>query len=218
MPETATAGATPVVDGATPSQTTPVSPAAAPAAPPPATGDADALGDPGKKALDAERKRAEDAEKATKALQKRLDELDAANKTDSEKAIDAARKEGETNATSRWQAQVRRSEVRAALAAAGINAGVLDLAIKADDFAELDVSETGDVAGLAAAVDAFKKAKPSLFAAAAGPGSFDTGTGGGRQAGKVIYTREQLRDPKFFADHKDDILAAQREGRIQTGA
>lgn len=217
MVDNATAGATPVAAGATPAQSTPVSPAAAPAAAAPATGDPEALGDPGKKALDAERKRAEDAEKANKALSKQLEELQAASKSESEKALDAARKEGATEATTRWQNQVRRSEVRAALTAAGINAGVVDLAMKADDFASLAVSDEGEVAGLDAAVEAFKKTRPSLFAAPVAPnsGSFDTGLGGGRATGAGrVFTRQQLRDPAFYAANKDDIMAAAREGRI----
>lgn len=222
MPDSTPAGATPVVDGATPSQSQPAQPATAattPAATPatPAMGDTDALGEPGKRALEAERARAEKAEKDAKALQKQLDDLKAAGQTDAEKAISAARKEGESTATTRWQVQIRSAEVRAALAAAGIQPAMLDLAVKADEFGQLEVSDTGGVTGLAAAVEGFKKARPALFTGAAtpAPGSFDTGTGGGRQAGKPTYTRDQLKDPAFYEKNKADILLAYREGRIQ---
>lgn len=43
------------------------------------------LGDGGKKALDAERRRASAAEKAAKALQARLDEIESANMSEAEK-------------------------------------------------------------------------------------------------------------------------------------
>jgi hypothetical protein len=95
----------------------------------------------------------------------------------------------------------------------------VSLAARADEFGALKVTDDGEVDGLDDAVGAFKKAHPDLFARqGASAGSFDTGTGGGRQAGKPTYTREQLRDPKFYADNKADILLAMREGRIQTGA
>ena len=56
------------------------------------TGDPDALGDAGKKALDAERKRADDAEKALKASDARLQALEQEGLSD----LDKARKEIET--------------------------------------------------------------------------------------------------------------------------
>jgi hypothetical protein len=214
MVDDATVGATPAVDGATPSQTTPVSPAAAPAAAEPATGDEAALGDPGKKALDAMKRERDDAVKASKALEKRLLDIEGASKSETEKAIDAAKKAGEAEATSRWQAQIRRSEVRAALIGAGIGTGVLDLAVKADEFADLAVSEAGDVDGLTEAVEAFRKARPSLFGQTNRSGSFDTGSGGGRTTPRT-YTRAQLRDKPFFDANRADIMAAMAEGRIQ---
>ena len=52
--------------------------------------EAEQLGEGGKKALDAERKRANAAEKASKALQTRLDEIEASKLSDLEKAQKAA--------------------------------------------------------------------------------------------------------------------------------
>jgi hypothetical protein len=44
-------------------------------------------------------------------------------------------------------------------------------------------------------------------------------TNGGTDTGKppVMYTRSQLKDPAFFQKHRDDILKAQKEGRITEG-
>lgn len=59
--------------------------------PEPQQGDpADALGDGGKKALDAERKRAAAAEREAKALKARLDEIEQANLSEIERAQKAA--------------------------------------------------------------------------------------------------------------------------------
>lgn len=220
MTDTTAAGATPVVAGATPAQTTPVSPAAAsPETPASATDYPDGLGDAGKKALDAmkaDKAAAEAVAKAAKKerddLAKRLEDLEAAGKSEADKAIDAARKEGEAAAGTRYQARVRSSEVRAALVTAGINAGVLDLAVNAPEFATLKVTDEGEVEGLDVAVAGFKKSRESLFGTAAS-GSFDTGTGG--RTAKATYTKDQIKDPAFYDKHRDDIVLAMAEGRIK---
>lgn len=222
-----TTGATPGA-GATPAQAGPTDPTTPPpvgatpqagttataAAPTPATGE-EALGDAGKRILAEARRAAKDAEDRAKTAEQERDALKAATLSDQEKAIEAARKEGRDEATTTWLGHVRRSSVRQALTAAGISQSELDLAASAPEFGALKVSEDGDVEDLAKAVDAFKASHPTLFVTA-GPrnGSFDTGLGGGRPAGTRTYTREELRDPKFFAANKDDILKAQAEGRI----
>lgn len=166
MPETQNAGATPVAEGATPSQT-PEPTTAAPATP--ATGEPEALGEAGTRALAAERKRANDAEKASKALQARIEELENATRSDTDKAIAQAKKDGAAEVTERFHAQVRRAEVKAALTAGGINPAFLDLATKADEFASLPVDDDGAVKGLNEAVEAFKKAMPDMFRTTAKP-------------------------------------------------
>lgn len=194
------AGAMPVAGGATPPQTQPATttpaapaPTAAPSAP--ATGDPDALGDAGKQALDrmkaernAERDRAKKAEDE-------LEQLRSASKSETEKAIDAAKKTGASEVQARYEAQIRRSEVKAALAAQGVNPQLLELAPRADHFAALKVTEDGSVEGIDEAIKAFKAAAPDAFkapgvGAPAGPsGSAD---GGVRGAGKTL-TRDQLK-------------------------
>lgn len=166
MSDEASAGATPVAEGAKPSQTTDPTNAAPK---PPATGDPEALGEAGTKALAAERKRANDAEKAQKVLQARIDDLENASKSESDKAIAQAKKDGAAEVTERFHGQVRRAEVRAALTAGGINPAFLDLAVKADEFATLDVDDEGSVKGLNESVEAFKKAMPDMFRTTAKP-------------------------------------------------
>lgn len=166
-------GATPPATG-----TPPAAGSEPPALPtPPAKGDDGALGDAGKRALEQERTARRDAENASKELQKELDALKAKDLSDSERAIKAAKAEGATEVTERYQAQVRRSEVKAALSAAGIKSSVMDLAGKADEFAKLKVNDEGEVEGLDEAVKAFKKARGDLFGEASGDGSADGGAG-----------------------------------------
>lgn len=187
MTDNASAGATPAVAGATPAQT-PASPApAAPAAPTtPATGADDGLGDAGKRALHAEREARTAAERERNELRARLEELENASKSDAEKAIAAARKEGGAEVLAKVQDRVRRTEVRAALQAAGITPSVMDLAARADQFSALKVNDEGEVAGLEDAVKAFREAMPDLFPktqAAPRTGDFGGGARGKAAAG-----------------------------------
>lgn len=112
-----------------------------------------------------------------KAAEKERDELKAAGLSESERAVADAKKAGAAEVTERFHSQIRRAEVRAALTSAGITPSVLDLATKADEFSALKVNEDGDVVGLDGVVDAFKKARPELFAAKATPRPGDAGLG-----------------------------------------
>lgn len=215
--QNASAGATPAAAGATPAQTTPVSPAADPSATPvtPATGDADALGDSGKRALDAMKS---ERDAAVRAAKKATDDLEAARlagASESEKALAKAKADGASEVTERLHAMIRRSEVKAALAGSGINPSVLDLAIGASEFAALKVGEDGTVEGLDQAVAQFKGTRGDLFKPSPTGGTADLGTGSAARssAGKT-FTREQLRDPAFYQANKADIEQAAREGRI----
>lgn len=64
-----------------------------------------------------------------------------------------------------------------------------------------------------AALASLAKTKPYLLTAQRPTGSFDTGTGAGRTVQRS-FTRAQISDSAFYAAHRDEILAAQREGRI----
>lgn len=126
-----------------------------------------------------------------KSLRARLKELEderstaaAAQQTDAERNLKAARKAGGDEVLLRVQGQLRRSGVKSALVAAGVNAEVLDLATKDDVFSDLSVTEEGEVEGLDAAVAALKKARPSLFTKST-PGDF----GGGNRGGTPTTTR-----------------------------
>jgi len=211
MPDEPTTGATPGA-GATPAQagqptTTP--PAAQGATPPaattapaaaqsPATDDEAALGDAGKRILAEARRREREAEARAKAAEQERDALREATQTETEKAIAAARKEGEATVRAAFEARIRRSEIRTALTAAGITASELDLASLAPEFAALVVTDDG-VDGLAQAVAAFRTAHPTLFAPAR-PAVVGSADGGARGAASV----------------DTQIKAAQAEGDFRT--
>ena len=185
MPETADAPATGAVAGATPAQTTPVSPAADAKTDPatPATGEPDGLGDAGKRAIDAMKAERDAARREAAEAKRRADELEDANKTEHEKEVAEAKKAGAAEVLDRVHGQVRRSEVRAALLAAGVQPGLVDLASRADQFASLKVTDDG-VEGLDGAVEAFRKATPELFAKPkATPGDAGLGPRGTPAAG-----------------------------------
>jgi hypothetical protein len=211
--ETTPAGAMPAVEGATPSQTTPVSPATGtPADDTPATGDAEAMRtDAGKQALEQERTARRDAEKRARDFEKELTDLRKAGLSEQERAVAEARDAGRNEVLSKAQEITRRAEVRRALTVAGCSDP--ELARLAPDFTELAVTDEGDVPELDKAISTFKAAHPSLFVAKA-PGSFDTGTAGGRPAAGRIYSLADLRDPAFYQANEKDILAARAEGRI----
>ena len=215
MADTTPAGAMPVVPGATPGQTPPAQPATGPAAATPATGEPDNLGDAGKRAIDAMKAERDAAQRAAKAAEKALEELRLAGATDAEKAIAKARAEGIAEVTDRFLDQIRRSEVKVALTAAGINPSELALASKADEFAALTIGDDGAIEGLDKAVAAFRAAHGGLFGARRASGSADGGAGGaGAQGGLPVFTRAQLRDQKFFAANQAAILEAAKSGRI----
>lgn len=188
---TNSAGATPAAAGATPAQTPPAQPATptpAAAPTPPATGDPDALGDAGKAALEKERSARKAAEAAAREAVAELEKIRTANQSEADKALADAKKAGGDEVLARVHTQVRRSEVKAALSAAGINGQVLELATKDDRFTSLKVKDDGVVDGLEDAVKAFKAAQPDLFKAPATPGTAD----GGARGGKTV-TRDQLK-------------------------
>jgi hypothetical protein len=198
-----------------PGQTPPAAtPATGPAAGAPATGEPSDLGDAGKRAIDAMKAERDAEQRARKAAEKALDELRLAGATDTEKAIAKAKADGAAEVTGRFHDQIRRSEVRVALTAAGMNPGVIDLAARADEFAALKVGDDGAVDGLDRVVAAFKTAHGDLFAGKRPTGSADAGGITAAGAPQTSFTRAQLRDPEFYRKNRAAIQAAQATGRI----
>lgn len=210
MPDNdSSAGATPAAGGATPPQSPPAPPAAGSAPPatpptPPATDDTAALGEPGKRALDAMKAERDAAKREAADAKKRADDLELASKSDTDKAIAQAKKDGADEVTAKWSAQVRRAEVKAALTAEGINPSALDWGTTAPEFASLKVSDDGEVEGLAEAIKAVKASKPDLFTK---PGTAGTADGGARGSRSGL-TREVIAamTPEEYAKRRTEVM------------
>jgi hypothetical protein len=190
------AGATPAADGAKPSQSEPAKPATGTptaAATVPAKGDDDALGEPGKRALQAERDARQRAEDRAKAAERERDELKAQTQTDAEKAVTEAKAAGKTEVLSRLQTVVRRSAVEKALMQAGATPSLIDDLAGAREFAALKVNDDDEIdpKELADAVKAHKARVPDAYKAAqpapGATGSSDAGArGGGQEPAKTL--------------------------------
>lgn len=182
MPEGTPTGATPG-PSATPGQGTEpttttggATPPASTPAKPPATGD-EPLGEGGKAALQKERDAREKAERRATEVETELQQLKAATQSDSDKALEKARKEGEGTATEKWQGLVRRARVAGALEAAGVgNAKLRETIAGGADFATLKVSDSGEVEGLEDAITKAKADFPEAFGKVAGTPAERAGT------------------------------------------
>jgi len=99
--------------GGTPPATPPAEQPAAPADPP---GNPDELGDKGKQAIDRMKAERTEAVKQAKELQAQLDKLRESTQSEQEKALAAARKEGETAARASTLPKLVAAEFKAAAA------------------------------------------------------------------------------------------------------
>lgn len=179
----------------------PVTPAAAPPANGPAVTPvdtvpgADALGDPGKRALDAMKTNWHTERDMRKALEQRIADLEAAKSAPDPRA----------------DKRIIRAELKAA--ATGKFADVSDL-FQNIDLDQFEVSEDGDVdpAKLTAAIEDLLTRKPHL-AASKRPRFEGTADGGaaGRESGPSQLTRADLKgkSPEWIAK-------AKAEGRLNT--
>ena len=200
--------------------TTAPTPATTP--PPPAP---EELGDAGKKAIEEERRARRDAEKAARDAHAELEKLRAASLSDQERAVADARREGERVGLRR----IVEAELKAAAAGKLANPALAAKLLDVDGFIPKDGDDV-DGERIAEAVAKLLETDPYLAAPTApapstapaepsAPAGRPNGTapGGARGQGTaspVTFSRSQLRDPRFYADNKDAILAAAREGRI----
>lgn len=188
-------------------ETPPVDP---PVIDPPVT-DPPELGEPGKRAIQAERERATKAEREAKTerearekLEARLADIDNANKTEQERALDAARKEATDAATATVEAAFVRqiNEAKAEARAAG---KVMD---PADITRFLDPELLGAKGltneALDEAISKVLEAKPYLASAASHPAN-GQGDGGAKGGGVPQLKRDDLQ--KMTAAQIEDAEA-----------
>ena len=200
--------------------TTPPTPPTAPT-PKPAETDpagAEALGDAGKRALDAmkaERNQAKTDAAAAKAETETLKAQIAGRETEHKATVEAQRlrDEARTEADKRANQRILAAEVRAT--AAGKLADPAD-ALRYLDLSTFDVKDDGetDSAAIAKAVDDLIKNKPYLAAATAPKWpNIDANRNGTPPGNAPQLTAEDVK--KLYADKKyDEVEAARKEGRL----
>lgn len=208
MANNASTGAMPAAADATSAQTDPTQSAA----PEPATGTDEQLGDNGRKALDAERKARSEAEKRAKAAEAALEEIRAAQMSESEKRdaeLEVLRK-----AQSDWMTERSEMVLSSMVERHAARLGFTD---PADALAMLDrtaikAGEDGRPENVEHLLGELAKAKPYLIGRRV-TGSVDA-SGATAQPGLPSFTRAQLRDHTFYQEHRAEIEAAMRAGRI----
>lgn len=134
---------------------------------------ADDLGEAGKRAIAEERKQRRAEKDRADAAEAELQRLRDATQSESEKAVNDAKKAGASEERAKWEGLIRRTRVESALTAAGCNDAAI--ASLASDFTDLKITDTGDVEDLTATVESFKTAHPTLFTARVPSGSADQG-------------------------------------------
>ncbi len=181
--------------------------AAAEAAKAAAAGNENALGDAGKRALDAERAAATEARRETAAAKAELDELRKKHMTDHEKAIEDARAEGAKSVTSKINERILLSEVR--VAAAGKLADPAD-AVRLLDLSKFTVTDDGtvDTKAIQSAIDELVKSKPYLAGAKPTGGSGDQGARGAAGNGLTKEALKNMTQEQVRALKPADIAAA----------
>lgn len=180
-----------------------------PADPPPADPPADdaPLGEAGIEALRRERENAKNAKAEAKRLADEIAALKAEQMTETERAIEAAKAEGRTEALGTISERLIRSEIRAAAAGKVDPEWIDDLPklLPTDTFTVDDDGEV-DTEAIRAAIAGLVEAKPSLKATPA-TGSAD---GGPRGGGIQQVTRAELQTMT-----PDAIEQARKDGRLE---
>ena len=150
----------------------------------PAASDDTALGEAGQKALAAERKARQDAERAAKVAQRELDNLKRSQMSETEKAIALARDAGKAEATTQFGVRLAQAEFKAAAAAKQVDITELLDDLNMSRF----LTEDGepDATAISQAVDRFAKAAPQ----GEKPPNFD---GGPRSTPKTTNMNDLIR-------------------------
>jgi hypothetical protein len=108
---------------------------------------------------------------------------------------------------------MRMALTRAAIVSEASKQGARDpsLLVKLIDTDTLEITDDGEVKGAAEAVTALLATHDYLK----GNGFTGSGDGGQRtQGGVKTFTRTKIANPIYFREHKAEILAAQKDGRI----
>lgn len=108
--------------------------------------------------------------------------------------------------------QARTLEYEVKLHAAQLGIVDTDAAYRLLDLKQIEFDEDGKPVNIEKALKDLITKKPWLIGS--GGAISATNPAQGRVSGQQVFTRSQLRDPKFFAANRDAIMQAMREGRI----
>lgn len=173
-------------------------------------GDPEALGDAGKKALDAMKAKWRQERDARKALETQLAERDAPKPADGETPdVEAIMRDAEAKAVKAANERILKAELRAA--AAGKLSDPAD-ALRFIDLSDFDADAEGNfnTADIASAIDELLTAKPYL--SAQGGRRFQGSADGGARKGSdgpSQLTRAEVERMK-----PEDIVKARAEGKL----
>lgn len=120
------------------------------------------------------------------------------------------------------QKTIKNMQIDQALTNVLVPEGVVDLegALKLVDRSKLGIDDNGNVTGVKEALESLKTAKAYLFNKSSGDGNQSLGgpsnnNGGDGNGAPAKFKRSQLRDPKFYQEHRKEILEAQKAGLIE---
>jgi len=159
------------------------------------------------------RQEAAEYRKRATAAEGKVKEFETAALSESEKLAKQAQEAAE-RATALEQ-QLRQERVQRAIVTAAAKAGLpAELAAR---LVDVEYDEAGNPQGVDAAVAKLAEQYPQLVGKGA-PTSTTSATHPNRgQAAGGTFITSQLGDRKFYLEHKDEIMAALREGRIVEG-
>lgn len=198
-----------MADEPTPSDAPEETPEDTPADPTPPAGD---LGDPGKKALEAERAARRRAEKDAKAAKAEADKLREQTQSETEKLLAAAKAEGRAEVLTVANRRLVSAEVRAAAASKLHDPADAIAHLNLDDF---EVSEDGEVdqQAITAAIADLVEAKPYL-AAGATPKPTGSPDGGAREPNQPQSLDDRIAEAQQAGDVRT-VLALNAQKLVQ---
>lgn len=131
--------------------------------------------------------------------------------------------EQQTKTIEELQGKIKDGSISSALVNKLVPLGVVDLdaAIKLIDRSNITIGDDGTIAGVDEAVETLKTEKAYLFSGKPGTPSVGNPTNpsnGGGNNEPPKFKASQFRGPegaKFYQEHRDEILKAQAEGRIE---
>lgn len=177
---------------------------------------AEALGDAGKKALQAERDARKAAEKKAKSAEAELAKLREAQMSEHEKAVEAARREGATETETRFQRRLFAAEAKVAAAGKLADPTLLADPDVAKNLLGLDDipmdGENIDSEAISKAIDQLVEKRPFLKAAGQGDATWPSN---GSEAGpRGDGAKSQLSRGDLKNMSPEEISKARAEGRL----